>query len=240
MRKLSSSLVAAFACFLLPVGEATAQESAVSKQVIDLLDDFRKDEQKATERPRSALKEQSGKLAAELIKTNKLDDAKAVDELVRKKLLGKPTESGLIELSKLFAEYDRVTDATLSPIRQRHLQRADALMKSLAGKDMNSLLALGEVRKEIEGNNGFRASIGYEPMLVGTWIFKSGPHTMTRVLNKNHTVKAEVPAKWSVKDGKLKVEYNNGAWVIFDLPPVDGVMVGKTFKKETLTAKKAP
>lgn len=235
---MASSVVLAIAHLLFCTPPLHAQESEVSKAVIDLLNDFRKEEQKATERPRSALKEASSKLAADLIKANKLNDAKDVGEIVRQKLLGKPVQSGLVQLASLFADYDRAREAALTPIRGRHLQRADALIKSMAGKDMPSLLALGEVRKEIEGSDGFRASIGYEPMLVGTWIFKAGPHTMTRVLNRNHTVKAETPAKWSIKDGKLKVEYNNGAWVIFDLPPVDGVMVGKTFKKETMTAHK--
>ncbi|WP_133793377.1 hypothetical protein [Prosthecobacter fusiformis] len=123
------------------------------KDVTTLLADYQKDYSKAKEPSDKVLRTEASKIAAQLVQEGRADDAKQVAEQMEIKLAGKPLSQVHPTLADLLALYDAAVANAAQPIRERYTRRADALVQKYAGKDMTAVLALADVKNQIEGKS---------------------------------------------------------------------------------------
>lgn len=212
------------------------------KEVASLLQEFRSALSKSKQPSDKILEAEGSKIVAELIRSGRPDEAPLIGEQVRQKVegvIGKDVHSELVDL---FESYDKAVAAGTKPTRDRYLNRTDALIRSFEGKSMQAILELAKVRREILGVEIVEAQLNEAEIrkwIPGKYIFQSGGRPMKRGLNEDGTVSSpEYTGAWKIEDRKLRVDYPNGVWIEFDLPPKDGKLVGLTNSNTAITAEK--
>ncbi len=124
---------------------------ANAKAVNSLLEDYRKEFNKAKEPSDKVLRAEATKIAAKLVAAGNADAAKQISEQVEAKMEGTRVINVTPELVQLFGRYDSSVTALAKPLRDRYLRKADSLLQGAAAKDMDAVVALGEAKKVISG-----------------------------------------------------------------------------------------
>lgn len=209
------------------------------KEIETLILDFRGDFRKAKEQPDKILQNEGSKVVSKLVQEGRSNDATEVASQIKEKIAGNPLPDPHSELIKLFEGYDKAVTSSTKPIRDRYLGRTDNLIRFYEGKNIDAILALAELRKEIQGVSTDASNVPkveLEKMILGKWLFVVGGYRMKREILENGSLIADIGGKWRIENQQLKVEYANGAWVAFTLPPQDDKMTGKTNRNEDLIA----
>ncbi len=238
-----SAIVFISLCLISPVS-TVADEPEVSKDALKLLQNYRDEIAKAKEPINKVLQSEGGKIVTQLVRGNQNDEAKIAGEQINAKLAGEAIPVTHVSVTKLFQSYDKAVATATKQIRERYLSRLDSAIKENEGKGIPTILFLADAKKEVTGgspiNHPSLNSQKAEP-IIGRYVFRAGSFEEARNLLENGSVKMDdgaIYGKWAVAEDKLRVEYPNGAWVVFDLPLKKGKMKGRTHKDEEMIAEK--
>jgi hypothetical protein len=228
---------------LLVTTPLVADDKEVQIEVQSLLQDFRADIARAKAPSNKVLQTEGSKIITQLIRENENDTAKSVGEQVEQKLNGKHISNVDSRLANLFRLYDKASDSATKQIRERYLLRVDSALREYEGKNIPAILVLADIKNEILGRSPINEPQATSPTesFVGHYSFSVGSISMGRELLPNGTVKVEdgsIYGKWVVDGDKLRIDYFNAAWVLFDLLLKKGKMKGKTNRNEDMIAEK--
>lgn len=128
-----------------------------SKEVTELLADYRHEFAKAKEPTDKILRTEATKIAAKLVAAGNPDGAKRVSAQVEEKISGRilaGDHAGVVnvDLVKLLRRYDSAVDFVVNPIRERYNSRVDVLLQGRGANDMDLIVSLGEAKKMINGD----------------------------------------------------------------------------------------
>jgi hypothetical protein len=206
-----------------------------------LLREYRADLVKAKQGSDKILEAEGSKIAAKLIRENLADEVGIVAGQIKQKIGGGFVSEIHKDLHSLFTAYDKAVLSAQKAVRERYRGRADAMIRAYEGKDIQAVVALAEIQKEIALDATISSSanmIDSKESIVGRYVFRAAGRSFKRELKGDGTVSAEIPGRWMMKGKNLRVEYDNGAWVDFRLPSVSGKLIGKTHKNEDMEAEK--
>lgn len=120
-------------------------------QPLDILKDYQQKSETALNRLNKTLEAQGASIAASLVGKG---DAVGADELskqIKSKIAGEAVLKPHSAAIMLFRQYDSARTSTLKPIQAASVAKIEALLKTSAGKKMETVLELGNARQEIEG-----------------------------------------------------------------------------------------
>lgn len=141
---------------MFPVWLSGEESTPLPPNVAALLAEYQRHFAKAKDPADKVLRTEATKLAAKLVAAGDTNAAKRLNIQVDERILGEGAESGVDpsenpELAPLFQQYDNALEAGIVPVRQRYAQRVDAILERVSGRDMAMVIALGEVKKLING-----------------------------------------------------------------------------------------
>ncbi len=141
-----------------------AFHSASSAQTPEeIVADYRAKASRACEKLDATLQRESTAIAAKMISQGDTEGAAALSEQVKLKLKGEEVTAPKPEAEKLFKQYDTARTVALKPHREESLKKLDGLLANHAGKDMASILKIGQARMVIEGNTPLNPSQPLSP-----------------------------------------------------------------------------
>lgn len=116
----------------------------------DILKDYKQKSAAALERLNKTLETQAASIAATLVGQG---DAAGADELskqIKAKIEGEAVLKPHSAAITLFRQYDAARTNALKPVQAASISKIEALLKTSAGKKMETVLELGKARQEIE------------------------------------------------------------------------------------------
>lgn len=151
-----AAVVTAVLVTMVPVGLSGEESTPLPPNVAALLAEYQRDFSRTKEPADKVLRTEATKLAAQLVAAGDTNAARRLNLQVEERISGEDAEGGVDlseapELASLFRQYDSALEAGMVPLRQRYTQRVDTVLRRVSGSDMAMVIALGEVKKLING-----------------------------------------------------------------------------------------
>ena len=133
------------------------------------------------------------------------------------------------EFKQITDQRDKAISSATEAINQNYQKSLrQLLLRATQNSDTKVISAIAEALK---GSERPRADF------IGLWVLKTGNWTAINDVKADGTIRQDnTNGTWTATETKLKCNYDNGAWVEFDLPARDGKLFGVTNKKERMTA----
>lgn len=97
-----------------------------------------------------AFEEQGTELAAKLVAAGDIDGAYELSKQIKSKVAGLPVQRPHFAAITFFRQYDAARVAALKPVQESCNLKIEAMLKTPAGKNMESVLEFGKIRRDIE------------------------------------------------------------------------------------------
>ena len=117
----------------------------------DILKDYQQKSAAALDRLNKTLEAQGASIAATLVGQGDAAGAEELSKQIKSKIAGEAVLKPHSASVTLFRQYDSARTNALKPIQSASVAKIEALLKTSAGKKMETVLELGKIRQVIEG-----------------------------------------------------------------------------------------
>jgi hypothetical protein len=131
----------------------------------DILKDYQQKSAAALDRLNKTLEAQGASIAATLVGQGDAVGADELSEQIKSRIAGEAALKPHSAAIKLFRQYDSARTNALKPVQTASIAKIEALLKTSAGKKMETVLELGKARQEIESG---KLSVSGEGPIIST------------------------------------------------------------------------
>lgn len=187
----------------------------------DILKDYQQKSEQALVRINQTLEKQGAELAAKLVASGDTNGADELSKQIKDKIAGTPVANPHSAAVLLFRQYDAARVTALKPIQATSITKIEAVLKTSAGKKMETVLELGRIRRAIE--SGVQVSQSSFPEVWTYHMSENGAAVGDATFAPDGTFdlydykdQASQTGKWesTADPNVVKISYKNMEWKV--------------------------
>jgi hypothetical protein len=187
----------------------------------DILKDYQQKSEQALVRINQTLEKQGAELAAKLVASGDTNGADELSKQIKDKIAGTPVVNPHSAAVLLFRQYDAARVTALKPIQATSITKIEAVLKTSAGKKMETVLELGRIRRAIE--SGVQVSQSSFPEVWTYHMSENGAAVGDATFAPDGTFdlydykdQASQTGKWesTADPNVVKISYKNMEWKV--------------------------